>query len=158
MTKISNTRPELTPIAIFAMAAGRSSEFLVRRMLDLLPVIPESGRDIYEALEPLGCNDEVLSHIAALEDPEIHPAIGKMIFHRFTKAVKGGRKLPAHRPGKLPAVLRQFVAVCESAGSMSRDDAVAYIAQALGLPLPDVRAAVRDRPGRRKKKPGGVGK
>ena len=109
---------------------------------------PQSARELYTVL---GADDNTLAIVAALDDPSLD-AITRAILFRFRQIVLEKRKLPARRPGGTPAQLR-WVAAAFQARGMTREEAVEELSRLYGTPREKVLAALRDKPGRRKRRP-----
>jgi hypothetical protein len=108
---------------------------------------PQSAREIYTVL---GADDLTLAIAAALEDSNLD-AITRAILFRFRQTVLEKRKLPAHRPGGTAAQQRWCAAALQNFG-MTREQAVEELSRLYGTPREKVLAALRDKPGRRKKR------
>ena len=109
---------------------------------------PQSARDIYTVL---GADDHTLAIVAALDDFNLD-AITRAILFRFRQIILEKRKLPAHRPGGTPAELR-WVAAAFQAWGMTHEETVEELSRLFGKPRENVLAALRDKPGRRKRRP-----
>ena len=94
-------------------------------------------------------DDCTLAMVAALDDSNLD-AITRAILFRFRQIILEKRKLPAHRPGGMPAQLRLWAAAFQASG-MTREQAVEELSRLYGTPRDKVLAALRDKPGEEKK-------
>jgi hypothetical protein len=122
-------------------------KYLTARLAHCGEPAPQSAREIYTLL---GADDSTLAIVAALDDFNLD-VITRAILFRFRQIVLGKRKLPAHRPGGMPAQLRWCADAYQACG-MTREDTVEHLSRLFGQPREKVLAALRDKPGRRKKR------
>ena len=122
-------------------------EVLTARLAQCGEPAPQSAREIYTVL---GADDNTLAIVAALDDSNLD-AITRAILFRFRQIVLEKRKLPAHRPGGMAAQQRLLAAALQSSG-MPREEAVEELSRLYGTPREKVLAALRDKPGRRKRR------
>jgi hypothetical protein len=127
---------------------GLLREILTAMLAQCGDPAPQSAREIYTVL---GADDYTLAISAALDDSNLD-AITRAILFRFRQIVLEKRKLPAHRPGGMAAQQRLLAAALQSSG-MPREEAVEELSRLYGTPREKVLAALRDKPGRRKRRP-----
>jgi hypothetical protein len=133
---------------ILAQTLGRLlRELLTARLAQCGEPAPQSAHEIYTVL---GADDLTLAISAALDDSNLD-AITRAILFRFRQIVLEKRKLPAHRPGGMAAQQRLLAAALQSSG-MTREKAVQELSRLYGTPREKVLAALRDKPGRRKRR------
>jgi hypothetical protein len=121
-------------------------ELLVAKLAHCGEPAPQSARDIYTVL---GADDHTLATVAALDDFNLD-AITRAILFRFRQIILEKRKLPAHRPGGTPAQLRWVAAAFQACG-MTHEETIEELSRLFGKRRENVLAALRDKPGRRKK-------
>jgi hypothetical protein len=122
-------------------------EFLAAQLAQCGEPAPQSAREIYTVL---GADDHLLAMVAALDDFNLD-AITRAIVFRFRQIILEKRKLPAHRPGGTPAQLRLVAAAFQAQG-MTHEETVKELARVFEKPREKVLAALRDKPGRRKRR------